>query len=76
MTGPTRRRSDLDVTRSYREAMTTAANAARQAALLAHMMESRGLPTLKGDESTEVEAMILDAGRRSLEDREGTAVFA
>jgi hypothetical protein len=56
--------------------MTTAANAARQAALLAHMMESRGLPTLKGDESTEVEAMILDAGRRSLEDREGTAVFA
>jgi|tagenome__1003787_1003787.scaffolds.fasta_scaffold11684438_1 hypothetical protein len=76
MTGPARRLSDLEVVRSYREAMTTAANAARQTALLSHMMESRGLAALKGDETPEVEGIILEAGRRSLEAQEGSAIFA
>ena len=76
MTRPARRLSDIEVARSYREALASAASAARQAALLAHMMDSRGLSALKGDESTEVEGMLLDAGRRSLEAQQGTAAFA
>jgi hypothetical protein len=76
MAGPARRLSDLEVARSYREAMATAASAARQAALLAHMMEARNLPSIKGDLSTDVESLLLDAGRRSLEEQQGTAVFA
>ena len=55
----------------YREALSRAAVAARQAALMSRLLESRGLGALKGEEPAAVDDLLLDAGRRSLDAREG-----
>jgi hypothetical protein len=68
--------SDLELARDYRDALGRAANAARQAALLAQLMESRGVATLKGDEPAEVDTMLIDAGRRSLAALDGAVAVA
>jgi len=68
---PVRHLEDAELARDYREALTRAATAARQAALLAHVLDARGLATLKGEEPTDVDDLLLEAGRRSLEVREG-----
>jgi hypothetical protein len=65
---------DLVLARDYREALVRAATAARQAALMAHLLEARGVAPLKGDEPDEVDALLLSAGRASLEARDGAAV--
>ncbi len=62
--------ADLVLTSDYREALARAATAARQAALMAGLLEARGVSPLKGDEPGEVDALILRAGRASLEARE------
>ena len=61
---------DLVLTSDYRDALERAATAARQAALMAGLLEARGVSPLKGDEPDEVDALILRAGRASLEARE------
>jgi hypothetical protein len=61
---------DLVLTNDYRDAIERAATAARQAALMAGLLEARGVSPLKGDEPDEVDALILRAGRASLEARE------
>jgi hypothetical protein len=65
---------DAALARDYREALVRASNAARQAALMAHLLEARGVAPLKGDEPDEVDALLLAAGRASLEARDGAAV--
>jgi hypothetical protein len=61
---------DLVLTSDYRDALERAATAARQAALMAALLEARGVSPLKGEEPDEVDALILRAGRASLEARE------
>jgi hypothetical protein len=67
---------DLVLTSDYREALVRAATAARQAALMAGLLEARGVSPLKGDEPDEVDALLLRAGRASLEARDGIASSA
>jgi len=76
VTGRTRRLEDAELARDYREALARAAVAARQAALIEHLLAARGLAGLKGEEAAEVDAMLLDAGRRSLEAREDAPLLA
>ena len=70
-TRPVRHLEDAELAREYREALTRSATAARQAALLAHVLQARGLGTLKGEEPTDVDELRVEAGRRSLSAREG-----
>jgi hypothetical protein len=65
---------DLVLAGDYREALVRAATAARQAALMAHLLEARGVAPLKGEEPDEVDALLLAAGRASLEARDGAAI--
>ena len=67
---------DLVLASDYREALVRAATAARQAALMAGLLDARGVSPLKGDEPDEVDALLLQAGRVSLEAREGYADVA
>jgi len=67
MSAPVTDRSDADLAVGYRAALRRAASAAREAALLGEMLESRGASAITGDESLEVEGLLVDAGRRSLE---------
>ncbi len=69
-------RSDHELAGEYREALARAANAAREAALLSHLLQSRGIGALKGEEPAQVDALLLDAGRQSLQARTEAAVFA
>jgi hypothetical protein len=62
---------DLVLASDYRDALVRAATAARQAALLSQLLDARGVAPLKGDEPDEVDALILQAGRSSLEARDG-----
>jgi hypothetical protein len=64
----------LELAAEYRDALTRAATASRQAALLARILAARGVTTLKGDEPAEVDSLLLDAGRRSLEAREALVI--
>jgi hypothetical protein len=64
---------DLVLTRDYRDALVRAATAARQAALMAALLEARGVSPLKGEEPDEVDALLLRAGRASLEARDPVA---
>jgi hypothetical protein len=66
---------DLVLTSDYRNALERAATAARQAALMAALLEARGVSPLKGDEPDEVDSLRLQAGRASLEAREGLAAI-
>ena len=61
---------DVVLTSDYREALARAATAARQAALMAGLLEARGVSPLKGDEPDEVDSLLLRRGRASLEARE------
>jgi hypothetical protein len=61
---------DLVLASDYRDALVRAATAARQASLLAQLLEARGVAPLKGDEPDEVDSLLLRAGRVSLEARE------
>jgi hypothetical protein len=66
---------DLVLASDYRDALVRAATASRQAALLAHLLDARGVAPLKGDEPDEVDALILQAGRASLEARDGAVAI-
>jgi hypothetical protein len=68
--------SDFELAREFREAVARSANAARQAALLSHLMQARGVGTLKGEEDAEVEGLLVEAGRRSLDARSEVQIFA
>jgi hypothetical protein len=67
---------DLVLTSDYRDALARAATAARQAALMAGLLEARGVSPLKGDEPDEVDSLLLQAGRASLEARDAIASAA
>ena len=67
ISAPVSDRSDADLAVGYRAAVRRAASAAREAALLGEMLEARGASSITGDESLEVEDLLVDAGRRSLE---------
>jgi hypothetical protein len=67
---------DLVLTSDYRDALARAATAARQAALMAGLLEARGVSALKGDEPDEVDSLLLRAGRASLEARDALASAA
>ena len=67
ISAPVTDRSDADLAVGYRAAVRRAASAAREAALLGEMLEARGASAITGDESLEVEGLLVDAGRRSLE---------
>ncbi len=67
ISAPVTDRSDADLAVGYRAALRRAASAAREAALLGEMLEARGASAIIGDESLEVEELLVDAGRRSLE---------
>jgi hypothetical protein len=60
-------RNDADLAVGYRAALRRAAAAAREAALLEDLLMARGASAITGDETVEVETMIVGAGRRSLE---------
>jgi hypothetical protein len=60
-------RNDADLAIGYRAALRRAAAAAREAALLEDLLMKRGASAIAGDETVEVEVMIVGAGRRSLE---------
>jgi len=60
-------RNDADLAVGYRAALRRAAAAAREAALLENLLAARGASAITGDETVEVETMIVGAGRRSLE---------
>jgi hypothetical protein len=63
---------DLVLANDYRDALVRAATAARQAALMAALLDARGVSPLKGDEPDEVDALLLQAGRTSLEARDAS----
>jgi hypothetical protein len=67
---------DLVLASDYRDALVRAATAARQAALMAALLEARGIAPLKGEEPEEVDALLLRAGRTSLEAHEGSRAMA
>jgi hypothetical protein len=67
---------DLVLASDYRDALRRAATAARQAALMAALLEARGVAPLKGEEPDEVDALLLRAGRTSLDALEGSSVVA
>jgi hypothetical protein len=71
-----RQLSDSELQSEYRDALARAANAARQAALLLHLMEGRGLSSIKTEEPAEVDSLLLQAGRVSVDARSEAAVFA
>jgi hypothetical protein len=60
-------RNDADLAIGYRAALRRAAAAAREAAVLEDLLTARGASAIAGDETYEVETMIVGAGRRSLE---------
>jgi len=60
-------RDDADIAIGYRAALRRAAAAAREAAVLEDLLAARGASAIAGDETHEVETMIVGAGRRSLE---------
>ena len=60
-------RNDADLAIGYRAALRRAAAAAREAALLEDLLMARGASAIAGDETVEVETMIVGVGRRSLE---------
>jgi hypothetical protein len=60
-------RNDADLAIGYRAALRRAAAAAREAALLEDLLTARGASAITGDETVEVEVLIVGAGRRSLE---------
>lgn len=64
---------DLVLVGDYRDALVRAATAARQAALMAALLDARGVSPLKGDEPEEVDALLLQAGRTSLEARDAVS---
>jgi hypothetical protein len=59
-------RDDADLAIGYRAALRRAAAAAREAAVLEDLLMARGASAIAGDETFEVETMIVGAGRRSL----------
>jgi hypothetical protein len=66
---------DLVLTGDYRDALVRAATAARQAALMAALLDARGVAPLKGEEPDEVDALLLQAGRASLEARDASLLL-
>jgi hypothetical protein len=60
-------RNDADLAVGYRAALRRAAAAAREAAVLEDLRAARGASAITGDETLEVETMIIGAGRRSIE---------
>ncbi len=60
-------RNDADLAIGYRAALRRAAAAAREAAVLEDLLMARGASAIAGDETLEVETMIVGVGRRSLE---------
>ncbi len=71
LSAPVTDRSDADLAVGYRAALRRAASAAREAALFGDMLDARGASAITGDESLEVESLIVDAGHRSLEAVDG-----
>ena len=68
----TSERSDAELALGYRAALRRAASAAREAALLSEMIETRGASTIASDETAEVEEHLMHAGRLSLEAVDGS----
>jgi hypothetical protein len=66
---------DLVLTGDYRDALVRAATAARQAALMAALLDARGVAPLKGEEPDVVDALLLQAGRASLDAREASLLL-
>jgi hypothetical protein len=60
-------RNDADLAIGYRAALRRAAAAAREAAVLEDLLLARGASAIAGDETHEVETLIVGIGRRSLE---------
>ena len=65
-----RREVPEDPARAYRDALTRAAVAAREAALLQQILAAQDVVAIKGEEPTEVDDLLLAAGRASLAARE------
>jgi hypothetical protein len=66
---------DLVLTSDYRDALVRAATAARQAALMAALLDARGVAPIKGEEPDVVDALLLQAGRASLDAREASLLL-